>query len=169
MNGMIVVRGGAGHGAIAFAAAHADVESMAFLIRHSSGFVCVALPPARCDELDLPPMCPSRRGGTGSAYCVTVDARSDTTTGISAADRALTARRLADPASRPSDFVRPGHVVPVATAALVRLGPVAVFGHLVSPAEPTQLATDEELAEFAGVHRIAVLDLRNGHAARLGG
>lgn len=165
MSGMVVVRGGVGHGAIAFAAAHADVESMAFLIRYSSGFVCVALPPARCDELDLPPMYPSRRGGNGSAFCVTVDARSGTTTGISAVDRALTVRRLADPASVPSDFVRPGHVVPVATAALVRLAPVAVFGHLVSPAEPTQLATDDELGEFAAVHRLAMLDLNERTAA----
>lgn len=174
---MVVVRGCAGYGGIVFAAAHSDVEKMAFLIRHSCGFVCVALPPARCDDLRIPPMYPSWRDGDSSAFCVTVDARWGTTTGISAADRALTARRLADPASMPADFVRPGHVVPVATSAraapagarlsqaavavtrTAKLAPLAVFGHLVSPVRPTQLATDDELADFAAAHRLAVLDL----------
>lgn len=188
---MVVIRSREGHGGVTFAAAHADVEKMAFLIQHSSGFLCVTLPPERCDELAIPPMCSSRRDDDSAAFCVAVDARSGTTTGISARDRALTARRLADPRSTPEDFVRPGHVVPVATAAplsalspprlsqaaasltrLAGLEPVAVFGHLVSPSLPTQLATDDELAEFAAAHGIAELDLRdraagpsrNGHA-----
>lgn len=181
---MIVLRSrDAGYGGIVFAGAHADSAKMSFAIRRSSGFLCVALPPARCDLLDIPPMCPSWHGRGDADFCVTVDASSGITTGISASDRARTARLLADPEATAEDFIRPGHVVPVATALsagtpssrlsptaaelarLAGLEPVAVVAHVVSVAEPVQLATGEELAEFAAAHELAMLDLDTSRLA----
>ncbi|MFT4087702.1 MAG: 3,4-dihydroxy-2-butanone-4-phosphate synthase, partial [Gordonia sp. (in: high G+C Gram-positive bacteria)] len=88
-------------------------ETMAFLVRHTSGFVAVALREADADRLGLPPMRAANQDRHRAAYGVTVDARDGVTTGISARDRARTARLLGDPASGPADFNRPGHVVPL--------------------------------------------------------
>ena len=86
-------------GDLVMAAERATPESMAFIVRHTSGFVCVAMPTAVADALELPPMVPSARNSDRmrTAYGVTVDARTGVSTGISAADRAHTARVLADP------------------------------------------------------------------------
>jgi 3,4-dihydroxy 2-butanone 4-phosphate synthase/GTP cyclohydrolase II len=84
---------------------------MAFLIRHTSGFVQIALPESRCGRLQLPPMNAFDRGFV--RMCVGVDAIDGVGTGISASDRATTSRRLLDPAAEPSHFTRPGHLVPV--------------------------------------------------------
>jgi 3,4-dihydroxy 2-butanone 4-phosphate synthase/GTP cyclohydrolase II len=100
-------------GDLIFAAEHATPELMGFTIRHTSGFVCAPLPAAECDRLGLPPMAASNQDPRGTAYTVTVDARTGVTTGISAADRARTVRLLADPATAPGDLTRPGHVVPL--------------------------------------------------------
>ncbi|QRP46424.1 3,4-dihydroxy-2-butanone-4-phosphate synthase [Amycolatopsis sp. FDAARGOS 1241] len=92
-------------------AASVTTASMAFLIRHSSGFACVALLRERLRSLRVPLLLaddPDR-----PAYAVSVDAAAGVTTGISAHDRALTARVLADPGADWTDLVRPGHVVPV--------------------------------------------------------
>ncbi|KAK6223626.1 putative 3 [Colletotrichum tabaci] len=87
---------------------------MAFMIRHSSGYVCAPLAPELLDRLRLPPMVSSNEDPRGTAYAVSVDAADPlVTTGISAHDRALTCRVLADPASSPDHFRRPGHVLPL--------------------------------------------------------
>lgn len=86
---------------------------MAFLVRHSSGLVCVALPGERLDALELPLMVKANTESHQTAFTVSVDYRHGTSTGISAADRALTLNALADPASRPDDFARPGHIFPL--------------------------------------------------------
>jgi len=88
-------------------------EKMAWMIKHTSGFICVALPEERLDQLDIPPMFPANQERHRTAYTVTVDHKTGTTTGISAHDRALTVRALASPVSLPSDFTRPGHMVPL--------------------------------------------------------
>lgn len=88
-------------------------EKMAFLVRHSSGYVCVPLSTERADKLDLPPMIPNQTDRHGTAYTVTCDYAHGTTTGISAHDRALTVKNLANPKSVPTDFIRPGHVLPL--------------------------------------------------------
>ncbi|WP_231386043.1 3,4-dihydroxy-2-butanone-4-phosphate synthase [Rhodococcus aetherivorans] len=87
-------------------------EQMAFVIRHSTGFVQVALHERDCDRLGLPEATPSSRAPSVCAYgqCVAVDASAGVTTGISGADRALTARVLADPRSSVDDLSRPGHL-----------------------------------------------------------
>ncbi|MFE5702745.1 3,4-dihydroxy-2-butanone-4-phosphate synthase [Rhodococcus koreensis] len=104
---------GAG-GSIVLPAALADPHWTAWAVRRTSGFLCAPLPDTIADALDLPLMA----GNTGArssstAFTVSVDAAVGTTTGISAADRARTARVLADPESVPADLIRPGHLVPI--------------------------------------------------------
>lgn len=90
---------------------------MAFLVRHSSGLVCVALPGERLDALELPLMVKANTESHQTAFTVSVDYRHGTSTGISAADRALTLNALADPDSQPDDFARPGHIFPLRAKA----------------------------------------------------
>lgn len=99
------------------AAEHATTENMAFMIRHSSGYICVAIPTQRTVDLDLPQMVQNNADPRGTAYTVTVDANHpSTTTGISAHDRALTCRTLADVNATPDSLRRPGHVLPLRAA-----------------------------------------------------
>ncbi|QRV74107.1 3,4-dihydroxy-2-butanone 4-phosphate synthase [Ceratobasidium sp. AG-Ba] len=88
-------------------------EKMAWFIKHTSGYICISLPTERLEELDVPMMVPNNTEKHKTAYTVTVDYKYGTTTGISAHDRALTARKLVDGQSRPEDFSRPGHMVPL--------------------------------------------------------
>jgi 3,4-dihydroxy 2-butanone 4-phosphate synthase/GTP cyclohydrolase II len=132
-------------GDLIFAAEFATQELLAFMVRYTSGYVCVPLPEVEADRLDLPPMHHTNQDRRGTAYAVAVDARSGITTGISAADRAHTIRLLADPATQPPDLSRPGHVVPL------RARPGGVLrrpGH-------TEAAID--LAVLAGVRPAGVL------------
>ncbi|ODV75681.1 3,4-dihydroxy-2-butanone-4-phosphate synthase RIB3 [Cyberlindnera jadinii NRRL Y-1542] len=88
-------------------------EKMAFLVRHSSGFICVPLSNAKADALDLPPMVKDNQDRHGTAYTVTADASEDVTTGISARDRAVTVQTMASAKSTPGDLRRPGHICPL--------------------------------------------------------
>ncbi|WP_190813216.1 3,4-dihydroxy-2-butanone-4-phosphate synthase [Saccharopolyspora pogona] len=162
-------------GDLIFAAELASPELMAFLVRHSSGFVCVALPQPDCDRLVLPPMHHTNSDGFGTAYRVTVDAASGIGTGISARDRARTARLLSDPGARPADFTRPGHVVPLAArpggvlerqghteaavdlTRLAGLRPGGVLCEIVSTREPHRMARRDELAEFCAKHDLVMV------------
>jgi 3,4-dihydroxy-2-butanone 4-phosphate synthase len=169
--GLPVVVATTGREGIVVASAHnVTTATMAFLVEHTSGFVRVALPQSRCTELLLPPMDPYERGST--RMCVGVDAADETGTGISAADRAVTARRLLDPSARPAMFTRPGHLVPVSVdnreihaptssagvalaltrAAGLPLG--AVFAELVSIADPRHMMDDAESLTFARRHAL---------------
>ncbi|KAL5529569.1 hypothetical protein ACEPAG_5554 [Sanghuangporus baumii] len=100
-------------GDIIVAAEHCTTEKLAWMIKHTSGYICIALPGERLDELDIPIMVPDNQDRNKTAYTVTVDYRHGTTTGISAHDRALTVRSLVSPSARASDFSRPGHMVPL--------------------------------------------------------
>lgn len=104
-------------GVLVVAAARVDVRGMAFLVRESSGIVCVAMPEERLDALRIPPLPGRDAGAPAAAFAVSVDRAGGIGTGISARDRAHTARTLADPGSRPADLVRPGHVLPVRARA----------------------------------------------------
>ena len=95
------------------AAEMATPEAMAFLIRYSSGLVCVAMPGDRLDELRLPLMVARDAPGTGTAFTISADYRYGTSTGISACDRSATIRALARASAKADDFVRPGHVFPL--------------------------------------------------------
>ncbi|WP_202567273.1 GTP cyclohydrolase II [Agreia sp. COWG] len=106
------------------AAELASPEWIAWMVRHTSGFLCAPMPPAISDRLGLPRMVERNQDSLRTDYTVTVDASSGITTGISASDRAETFRRLADTRSTPQSFIRPGHVLPVrAVAGGVRVRP----------------------------------------------
>jgi 3,4-dihydroxy 2-butanone 4-phosphate synthase/GTP cyclohydrolase II len=84
-----------------------------FMVTYGRGMLCVALSKKRLDELDLPLMVDSNSALHGTQFTITVDAIEGTTTGISAADRALTIKKLVDEKSKPEDFARPGHIFPL--------------------------------------------------------
>jgi 3,4-dihydroxy 2-butanone 4-phosphate synthase/GTP cyclohydrolase II len=124
-------------GDLILAAEHATPQRLAFMVRHSSGVICVGLPGERLDALHLPLMVAQNSDAMGTAYTVTVDYRHGTSTGISASDRAATLRALVDPQSDPSDFSRPGHVFPLRA----REGGVLVRpGHTEASVDLTRLA-----------------------------
>jgi 3,4-dihydroxy 2-butanone 4-phosphate synthase/GTP cyclohydrolase II len=100
-------------------------ELINFMATHGRGLICLALPAGRLDELQLPLMSPANTSVFGTAFCEAIDARQGVTTGISAADRAHTIRVAMDPASRPWDLARPGHIFPLRAregGVLVRAG-----------------------------------------------
>ncbi|WP_194919949.1 bifunctional 3,4-dihydroxy-2-butanone-4-phosphate synthase/GTP cyclohydrolase II [Catenulispora rubra] len=112
-------------GDLIFAASLATPEVVGFTIRYSSGVICVPLPAADADRLNLPPMTAVNQDRKGTAYTVSVDARDGVTTGISAADRAHTIRLLAAADTAAEDLTRPGHVFPLRAkdgGVLVRAG-----------------------------------------------
>jgi 3,4-dihydroxy 2-butanone 4-phosphate synthase / GTP cyclohydrolase II len=166
-------------GFLVFAAQRATTSLMAFMIRHTCGFVCVALPPRDCDRLRLPPMCSTTENVGAPAYTVTVDVVAGTTTGISATDRAKTVRALADSRSTPLDFTRPGHVVPLRARAggvlaragfaeaaldlarLAGLAPVGVFSGIVSRDLQGAMANGQELRTLAKQHGLAMVSLQD--------
>ena len=132
--------------------------SMAMLVRFTSGFVNVALPRERCAALRLPALGFSEDADERPLAAVAVDAANGVTTGISATDRATTARLLADPDSVESDFTRPGHVVPlrVPTGALRAHSGVALEVDLCRLAGLAPAAVRSELVhsrgELVGLH-----------------
>lgn len=164
-------------GDIIFAADAATPELMGFLVRYSSGYVCVALTGEDCDRLDLPAMVARNTDPHRTAYTVTCDAAEGGTTGISASDRARTARVLADPASVPGALSRPGHVVPLRardggvlerpghTEAAVDLARLAGRAHagviceVVSEDDPTTMARTPELRRLADEHGLALVSI----------
>ncbi len=114
-------------GDLVMAAEHATPEAMTFMLKVASGMMCVALDGSICDTLDLPPLTRRNTSQRSTAYTVTVDADEQfgLTTGVSAQDRAVTIRRLANPQAVPNDFARPGHTQPLRArdgGTLVRAG-----------------------------------------------
>lgn len=104
-------------GDLMIAAEYTDDEAMAYLLGRTSGVVCAAVPAERCAELGLSQMVEDNSGLHGTAFTVSVDLKPGGTTGIPAAERARTVRALADPATRPEDLARPGHIFPIRAAA----------------------------------------------------
>ncbi|KAE9393135.1 3,4-dihydroxy-2-butanone 4-phosphate synthase [Gymnopus androsaceus JB14] len=101
-------------GDLIIAGHHCTTEKMAWMIRHTSGFICISLPGERLAELDLPMMVSEENQDPHrTAYTVSTDYKHGTTTGISAHDRALTAFALSSSTSISSDFTRPGHLLPL--------------------------------------------------------
>ena len=96
-----------------FAAELATPELMAFCVRYSTGVICAPMAGEDLDRLQIPPMTAVNQDQKGTAYTVSVDAVAVEATGISATDRAITIRTLADPTSTAADFTRPGHVFPL--------------------------------------------------------
>src|SRR5690349_22848822 len=157
-------------GDLIFAAELATPELVSFMVRYTSGYICVPITETEADRLDLPPMFRVNQDRRGTAYTVTVDAREGVTTGISASDRAHTIRLLADPATTSADLSRPGHIVPlrardggvlrrpghteaaVDLARLAGLAPAGVLCEVVSEKDPSGMARADELRTFADEH-----------------
>ncbi|TCO48987.1 bifunctional 3,4-dihydroxy-2-butanone-4-phosphate synthase/GTP cyclohydrolase II [Actinocrispum wychmicini] len=164
-------------GDLIFAAEKATPELLAFMVRYTSGYICVPLTEQDCERLDLPPMFHTNQDRRGTAYTVTVDAASGVSTGISAADRAHTIRLLADPDSKPTDFTRPGHVVPLRAkeggvlrrpghteaaidlAVMAGLRPAGVLCEIVSQKDEGDMARRDELEVFAAEHDLALISI----------
>ena len=100
-------------GDIIVAASKMTPSLMTFMIRHTSGVICVPLTGQDLDRLQLPLMTTQNEERMRTAFTVSVDARDGVTTGISAADRARTVRVLVDSATEPYELVRPGHIFPL--------------------------------------------------------
>ncbi|QWF84352.1 bifunctional 3,4-dihydroxy-2-butanone-4-phosphate synthase/GTP cyclohydrolase II [Amycolatopsis sp. CA-230715] len=164
-------------GDLIFAAEKATPELLAFMVRYTSGYVCVSLTGEDTARLDLPPMYHTNQDARGTAYTVTVDAAEGISTGISAADRSHTIRLLADPKSSAADFRRPGHVVPlrakdggvlrrpghteaaVDLARLAGLHPAGVLCEIVSQKDEGDMARRDELEVFAADHDLQVITI----------
>lgn len=100
-------------GDLIMAAQNVTPEAMGFMIRHTSGVICLPLEGERCDELQLPLMVSNNTEIQRTAFTVSVDARDGIATGISAADRSTTVAALIDPTSKPDSLARPGHIFPL--------------------------------------------------------
>ena len=162
-------------GDLIMAAEKATPQSIAFMVRHCSGIICVPLEAARLQELNLPLMAPGESDPMGTAFTISVDARRGTTTGISAADRAQTVRTLIDPGARPQDLARPGHMFPlrytpggvlrraghteasIDLARLAGLKPAGVLCEIVN--EDGTMARLKELEEFAFTHGLRIVSI----------
>lgn len=164
-------------GNLVFGAELATPELMAFVVRHTSGYVCVALEEDRCDRLQLPLAHQSEPDEGRPAYAVAVDASSGIGTGISATDRALTVRRLADANATAASFTRPGHVVTlrarkdgllgrcrgaeaaVDLARLAGLRPAGALSTIVSPDNGAVITRRQDLVEFAVGHGLSIVSI----------
>ena len=145
-------------GDLIMAAEHVTAEKLAFIIRHTSGVVVAPLTGGRCDDLRLPMMVDHNTESHRTAFTVSVDLLEGTSTGISAADRALTIRALADGTVGYQAFARPGHVFPLR----------AREGGVLKRAGHTEAAVD--LARMAGCEPAGVIcEIQNddGTMARL--
>jgi 3,4-dihydroxy 2-butanone 4-phosphate synthase/GTP cyclohydrolase II len=100
-------------GDLIMAAQYATAEAVAFMIRHTSGIICVPMAPEQLARLELPQMVPNNDEAYRTAFTVSVDYRFGTSTGVSSSDRAATIRALVDPGSSAQDFARPGHIFPL--------------------------------------------------------
>ncbi|MFA7249831.1 MAG: bifunctional 3,4-dihydroxy-2-butanone-4-phosphate synthase/GTP cyclohydrolase II [Dehalococcoidia bacterium] len=132
-------------GDVVIAAQFCTPEVVNFFARYAKGLICVPLTEAHAERLDLPPMTQNNTAPLGTAFTISVEAAEGVTTGISAADRATTIQKLADPGAGPLDFTRPGHVFPLRAregGVLVRAG---------------QTEASVDLCRLAGLEQVAVV------------
>jgi 3,4-dihydroxy 2-butanone 4-phosphate synthase/GTP cyclohydrolase II len=162
-------------GDLIMAAEMVTAETMAFMIRHTSGVICLPTEGERLDKLQLPLMVAHNTEVQRTAFTISVDAVHGTTTGISAADRATTVHTLIDPATRPEDLARPGHIFPlryreggvlkraghteaaVDLARLAGLQPAGVLAEVVN--DDGTMARLPELERFAAEHGLQLISI----------
>jgi 3,4-dihydroxy 2-butanone 4-phosphate synthase/GTP cyclohydrolase II len=132
-------------GDLTIAAEKVTPEAVNFMARYGRGLICLSMTPERLDELEIPLMVSQNTSRFETAFCVPVESKSRTTTGISARDRAATVQAAIDPATKPSDLARPGHMFPLRS----RTGGVMVR------AGQTEAAVD--LARIAGLYPAGVI------------
>jgi len=159
------------------AAEYVTPDIVNFMVTHGRGMLCVALSGKRLDELNLPLMVDSNSALHGTQFTVTVDAIEGTTTGISAADRSLTIKKLLDEKSTGKDFARPGHIFPlrafdegvlrraghteaaVDISRLANLKPAGVLCEILK--EDGEMARQQELFEIAKNFNLKILTVQN--------
>src|SRR4030042_3128132 len=127
------------------AAEKSSPEIINFMAKHGRGLICVGMTGERLDILELSPMVSNNTSKLGTSFTVSVDAKANTTTGISVHDRAETIRTLLDPGTRPEDLSKPGHVFPLRAAR----------GGVLSRAGHTEAVVD--LSRLAGLYPAGVL------------
>ncbi|ODN68663.1 Riboflavin biosynthesis protein RibBA [Methylobrevis pamukkalensis] len=132
-------------GDLIMAASRATAETMAFMVRHTSGIICVPMTGERADRLNLPPMVANNLDPMRTAFTVSVDYKVGMTTGISADERTNTVRALANDNAQASDFLRPGHIFPLIGRA----------GGVLTRSGHTEAGVD--LARLAGLEPVGVL------------
>jgi 3,4-dihydroxy 2-butanone 4-phosphate synthase / GTP cyclohydrolase II len=132
-------------GDLIIAAEKVTPEAIAFMVRYTSGVICMPVVGERLDHLQIPLMVAANTDHQRTAFTVSVDARRDVTTGISAADRATTIRAMIDPETKAEDFSRPGHIFPLRYRE----------GGVLRRAGHTEAAVD--LARLAGLYPAGVL------------
>lgn len=160
-------------GDLILAAELARPETVGFMIRHTSGYLCAPMEAARAAELGLPLMVPNTEDPLRTAYTISCDARTVEATGISAVDRAITARTLCTGTS--TDLIRPGHVLPLIAKAggvrerpghteaaveltrLAGLTPVGMIGEIVF--DDGSLMRAPDLEKFAHTHDLAIVTI----------
>jgi 3,4-dihydroxy 2-butanone 4-phosphate synthase/GTP cyclohydrolase II len=100
-------------GDLVLAADHVSAEAINFMAKHGRGLICLTLTKERCQQLNLPLMVRDNGTSMGTNFTVSIEAAKGVTTGISAADRALTIQTAVAPKAKPSDLVQPGHIFPL--------------------------------------------------------
>jgi 3,4-dihydroxy 2-butanone 4-phosphate synthase/GTP cyclohydrolase II len=163
-------------GDLVMAAQHVTPQAVNFMARHARGLICLALTPQRVEELHLPPQAVENTATFGTAFTVSIDARKDITTGISAADRATTIHVAINPKSKPADLARPGHIFPlkaqhggvlkragqtegsVDLARLAGLTPAGVICEIMN--EDGTMARVPELTQFAKAHKLTMVTIK---------
>src|SRR6201997_3883364 len=162
-------------GDLTIAAEKITPAAINFMAKYGRGLICLAMTPDRLDELEIPLMVPKNGSRFETAFCVGIEARERTTTGISAADRATTVRVAVDPETKPADLIRPRHVFPlraknagvlvragqaeaaVDLARLAGLRPAGVICEIMN--EDGSMARVPELREFAARHNILLVTI----------
>lgn len=160
-------------GDLTMAAEKVTPEAINFMAKHGRGLICLAMTPERLDELQIPMMVTENTSNYGTAFCVSIEAKHKVTTGISAADRANTILATIDPATRPNDLARPGHIFPLRArrgGVLVRAGqteasvdlariagmkPAGVICEIMN--EDGSMARVPQLVEFCRSHHLKMI------------
>jgi 3,4-dihydroxy 2-butanone 4-phosphate synthase/GTP cyclohydrolase II len=132
-------------GDLTIAAEKITPDAINFMATYGRGLICLSMTPERLDELEVPLMVSQNTSRFETAFCVPIEAKGRTTTGISAADRAATVLAAIDPATRPSDLARPGHMFPLRSRP----------GGVMTRAGQTEAAVD--LARIAGLYPAGVI------------
>jgi 3,4-dihydroxy 2-butanone 4-phosphate synthase / GTP cyclohydrolase II len=166
-------------GDLTIAAEKVTPEVVNFMARHGRGLICLPMTGERLDELRIPLMVQDEENSAkfGTAFCVPIEAKRGTTTGISAGDRARTVLAAIDPGSKPEDLARPGHMFPlravpggvlqrsgqteaaVDLARLAGLYPAGVICEIMN--EDGSMARVPELERFCGEHRIRMITVKD--------
>ncbi|MEO1269183.1 MAG: 3,4-dihydroxy-2-butanone-4-phosphate synthase [Myxococcota bacterium] len=162
-------------GDLVLAAEKVTPEAINFMAKHARGLICLSLTDKRLRELGIPMMVQENTSQFGTAFTVSIEARTGVTTGISAADRARTIQVAVDPATRPDDLVRPGHIFPLRArrgGVLVRTGqtegsvdlarlaglcPAGVICEIMN--DDGTMARMEDLERFAATHGLLICSI----------